>query len=539
MGVFLVSEADPTRLTCFAPPPCPTPSKGPVRMTTSLGSRRLAVAPSVPAWRWYGLTVLAGGIAGTLLSHWTQGLTGDLLWHLAAGRWILQHHAVPRTDPFSWLAGPTPWINLEWGWDLLTALLVRRLGPAGLAVWAALMCAGVAVAQAVRWGRGGVSVLRQADLFLVWCLLAAPFWAWRPQLVSYALVPLWWAILETSSDHPRRLWALPAMLLVWEQLHAGYLLALGSTVLWVLDRLVPGHPAPLRGPAWRPLWGPLLLGAGVLGLTPWGYGSLVHALWESRQPALWQWIAEWQSPSFHTVYPIFGIGLPALGLAVGLYRDPAAWRRVPRWLWLLLGVTLGLTLLAVRNAPFWALAWVTVVGWAWPGSRPAPYVSGWAAAATAAGLIGVGAVVAPSLWRPTAALPSPIVARLRADPGRVLNSYRVGDALIAAGIPDSLDGRTDLWIAAGAFPRLVAFSHGLTPWPVLARWLHQHHVRWILWPTADPGTAVITGRPGIAPVLTAGGLTLFRVTRPGPAGGGAPTSPVSSSTPSSAMSSRR
>src|SRR5690349_4150504 len=42
----------------------------------------------------------------------------DTWWHLAVGRWIAEHHAVPRTEPLSWTLGGTPWINIPWLFDL-------------------------------------------------------------------------------------------------------------------------------------------------------------------------------------------------------------------------------------------------------------------------------------------------------------------------------------------------------------------------------------------------------------------------------------
>ena len=39
---------------------------------------------------------------------------GDVSWHVAAGRWILQNRAIPTTDPFSFTMAGHPWIAHEW-----------------------------------------------------------------------------------------------------------------------------------------------------------------------------------------------------------------------------------------------------------------------------------------------------------------------------------------------------------------------------------------------------------------------------------------
>src|SRR6185369_1446618 len=58
---------------------------------------------------------------------------GDTSWHIASGRWILQHGAIPTTDPFSFTAFGKPWVAMEWPGDILFALAYRAAGLAGLA----------------------------------------------------------------------------------------------------------------------------------------------------------------------------------------------------------------------------------------------------------------------------------------------------------------------------------------------------------------------------------------------------------------------
>src|SRR4051812_15115909 len=43
----------------------------------------------------------------------------DFFWHLATGRWIAEHHALPIHDPFAVASDRTPWINGEWLFDVV------------------------------------------------------------------------------------------------------------------------------------------------------------------------------------------------------------------------------------------------------------------------------------------------------------------------------------------------------------------------------------------------------------------------------------
>ena len=63
-------------------------------------------------------------------------------WHLAAGRWIVEHHAIPRTDTLSYMLHDAPWINLQWLFDLSVYSLYRTGGPTLLVLASTLLYAG-------------------------------------------------------------------------------------------------------------------------------------------------------------------------------------------------------------------------------------------------------------------------------------------------------------------------------------------------------------------------------------------------------------
>ena len=459
--------------------------------------------------RWYVVGVLWAVALGALFSPWSRGLTGDVWWHLATGAWILAHHAIPWTNPFGPAAGSTLWINLEWGWDVLTGLLVRAFGYPGLAAWALAMVIGVAASQWVRLRRYGVGPLRRTDAVGLALLGMALTWAWRPQLVSFALMGVWWAILEASVDRPRRLWTLVPVLLVWEQLHGGFLLGLGTLGWWIVDRLWPGAAHPLRRREWRtvgPVLGTLALG---LGCTPWGYGLVAHAWQESHNPIILEWIGEWQAPNFHDPLWLVVLALPVLVYGVWLYQHPDRVRLAPRWLWGLFVLTLGMTCLAIRNLPFFWLAFATLMAVTAPRPGRTLRLPIWAAGLLAAGALALMAVQAPRWFIPHRGLTPHLVAILRTRPGLVLNGYRAGDSLIAYGFPDMVDGRTDLWVAAGTFPATAEMEQGRWAWPRVAAWCRTHHVRYVLWPIASPGAHELAGRPGWRLLATGAGYGLW------------------------------
>lgn len=83
--------------------------------------------------------VEAGAAAGlAALAVWTAAclwypLTDtDIWWHLAAARWMWEHGAVPRTDPFAISSLGKPWVDLHWGYQLFSHGLWSLGGAAAL-----------------------------------------------------------------------------------------------------------------------------------------------------------------------------------------------------------------------------------------------------------------------------------------------------------------------------------------------------------------------------------------------------------------------
>lgn len=70
----------------------------------------------------------------------------DVWWHLRSAEWILQHGAVPQTDPFSSFGMGKPWAAYSWLFELLIFKLFQWLGLAGIVVYTAGMVVCIAAA---------------------------------------------------------------------------------------------------------------------------------------------------------------------------------------------------------------------------------------------------------------------------------------------------------------------------------------------------------------------------------------------------------
>src|SRR5262245_10171760 len=84
-----------------------------------------------------GVYVLLTALGPRLLSD------PDTYSHIALGRWILEHHTVPTTDPFSATLHGTHWVAFEWLSQIAFALAHAAAGWTGVV---ALTAAAVATA---------------------------------------------------------------------------------------------------------------------------------------------------------------------------------------------------------------------------------------------------------------------------------------------------------------------------------------------------------------------------------------------------------
>src|SRR5471030_2910513 len=87
----------------------------------------------VPRWFWLG-----AGVFGLLLINGGALLNdSDTYWQIAAGKWILDHNAMPRVDIYSFTKAGEPWISTSWLAQVLYAGTYELAGWAGPVILAA------------------------------------------------------------------------------------------------------------------------------------------------------------------------------------------------------------------------------------------------------------------------------------------------------------------------------------------------------------------------------------------------------------------
>jgi hypothetical protein len=163
----------------------------------------------------------------------------DTYWQLATGRWMLDHREFLRQDIFSSTVAGAHFGIGEWLGQLAFAASFATGGWAAIAILRATLIA-VSAFFLVRLARRGVTPWWISLPLVVAALLVSKItWTDRPLLFTLALFP---AVLELLLSLPagfsRRLLMLPAIFLVWTNLHGGYLLGVAVLAIFAVESLL-------------------------------------------------------------------------------------------------------------------------------------------------------------------------------------------------------------------------------------------------------------------------------------------------------------
>ena len=232
----------------------------------------------------------------------------DLFGYLASGRLLVEQGAVITRDPFAYTSGGLEWVTFEYGAHVLLWLAYRFAGPAGLIALKCLV-GGAALyflAAAVRVTTDDPHVW--VPVFLLCASTVSRFFLFRPQLFTFAFFALFVAILfcYLCVDRRRtRLWVLPFVMLVWANLHGGFVAGLGAIGLAIAVRAsqnLPPRRASLRetlsGTA--PLWAALGACTAVTFVNPMGVRLWRYVITELLHGTNRRYTVEWGPASLRT-----------------------------------------------------------------------------------------------------------------------------------------------------------------------------------------------------------------------------------------------
>jgi hypothetical protein len=322
--------------------------------------------------------VLLGMLVFTGLSVRLLGDAG-IGWHIRTGQQILATHAVPSVDHFSSTMNGKPWFAWEWLYDVIVGQLEASLGLNGVVLLTAIVIATVFAAVFRLMLVRGASVCVAVGLVLLAISASMIHSLARPHVFSWLFTVAWFWVLDRCESQRRSdgsslkrrwlLWILPALMLVWVNLHGAFLLGfvlLG--IFWVsawwqwlttaessVDSLLLKLAAKTR---FRDLTVAGLLSATATFVNPYGWKLHAHIYSYLSNRFLMDHIDEFQSPNFHGgAQKCFGV-LILITLAALATRARKV--RVSEGLTVLFAVYSGL--IASRNIPVSAILLALIAG---------------------------------------------------------------------------------------------------------------------------------------------------------------------------------
>jgi hypothetical protein len=413
--------------------------------------------------------------------------------HIAVGRWIMAHRAVPVSDPFSFSMHGAPWIAFEWLSEVIYAAVFVLSGWAGVVSLASAAIA-LAVGLLTHFLLRELSPKATLLTVIATVTLLAPHILARPHVLTLPIMVTWAAALVRSMDQrlPPPYWALP-LLVLWANLHGSVVLGLGLIGPAVLEPLLDAKRSELLG-LLRHWLAFTALAIVACCLTPYGADPVLMPLNTLGAGDALLWITEWRPQDFghFSAFEFLLLtGIFALSRGVTL--------PVVRALVVVGLIHFGLA--QVRNADL--LAMLAPLYLAAPLARHfgAQAEDEAAGSARGVGLMALSVViVATGLAQERNVRPPPqntpggaVLSADLAKTGPTLNDYSFGGYLIFVGVPTFIDGRSELY--GGQFIDRYNRDLSLTDLGDFLKLLDQYKISATLLAPNTPAVALLDRLP--------------------------------------------
>ncbi len=345
----------------MTPPQTLPAMRAPARSIESLLAARWArlLIPSLSDLFFLAILVwlfMSSGAAG-----W-QGLLadGDVGWHIRTGQYILDHHAVPYRDLYSFSKPGAPWFAWEWGSDVFYGWLDRIAGLKGVVLAAGVLIAAFSLTLIRRMMWRGVHLFVALGVALLSVGAASIHFLARPHIFTLLFLSIAvWMVECDRENQSRRIWLLVPLTIVWANLHGGFLALIALLGLSAVGTALEAWSAK---EAWGGLWWrnaaryAALAGACAAAslVNPYGYHLHVHMAAYLRSDWIKTVIQEFMSPTFRDENMLQFEALLMVGLiAAGVLLRR---KRIVEALWIVFFAHMALA--SARHVPIY----VTVVG---------------------------------------------------------------------------------------------------------------------------------------------------------------------------------
>jgi len=353
--------------------------------------------------------------AASLAPIWSN----DYFWHSAAGSWIVAHRALPVNDPLAVASSREPWIDGEWLFQVVAALVENTGGLLAISVVRAIGIALFFTWLFVRLTRTVTPFTSACVVFLAW-YGALPWLRERPAAIAAFLLA---AIVAA----PRNYIVVIIATLLLINIHPSALLV--PVIVAVLDRRISMVAAS----------------AATLLVNPYGIGAIVNPFRVARLASLPIFAnQEWAATSLNE-FRLFAVALVAVALILAFSARRKEW--IPTAIVLLFLIALSLRF-SRNQTIFYCVAPLLLE----PHLRSIP--DRFRKLLMVPAILTLAAIVATSPFHAgidSSKFPLAATGRVRKLnlPGNILSSYGTGGFLEWAFLPQRrvlTDGRNELFV---------------------------------------------------------------------------------------------
>jgi len=235
----------------------------------------------------------------------TKVTNNDIWWQLKTGEIILKEKALPRIDPYSCVAEGRPWINHEWLSEVIFHLADRLGGTTALILLKCLMVFAICLVVLAHARLYPSNVCFTIPVLVLALYVSTAGLYVRPHLFTYLFLVFCIFLMERSRRLRNRPlpWVLIPIMLIWANLHGGFIAGLAVVSLYALGRIIEYGIGRMTGKnnispsviRWSLIITGLLYLVALL--NPHGYRAYLYFFELRKSKIFLQNILEWQ-PTF-------------------------------------------------------------------------------------------------------------------------------------------------------------------------------------------------------------------------------------------------
>jgi hypothetical protein len=229
---------------------------------------------------------------------------GDTGWHIVTGANILKTFRVPYSDPYSHTMAGATWTAHEWLAEVIFALFWRLMGLNGVVLLAAIVIILTFFLLYLFMLRSGTNAVIAVSFTILAACASMLHWLARPHIFSLPLTLAFIVILERyQRQKVNHLKLLPLLMVLWVNVHGGYILGLVFVFLYAGGNLLRAYTAQTGREEAKRMFKSLGITAGITLLAtfinPRGPAILYFPFHLVGREFIVDNVLEWLSPNFH------------------------------------------------------------------------------------------------------------------------------------------------------------------------------------------------------------------------------------------------